>query len=88
MNIRANIPAAPADPATRITRQRDIINRRVLADEIEQLIAEHGMPQARPKILSLLQGALDDGRAEISTRLLKRPSAGHEMAAAQTSSSG
>ena len=84
MNARANIPAAPADPATRISRQRDIINRRVLADEIEQLIAEHGMPQARPKILTLLQKALDNGRAEISARLVKRPSAGHEMAAAQS----
>lgn len=84
MNIRSTIPAAPADPATRISRQRDIINRRVLADEIEQLIAEQGMPRARAKILSLLQDALDNGRAEISSRLLKRPSAGHEMAAAQS----
>jgi len=47
MNVRANIPAAPADPATRITRQRDIINRRLLAGEIDSLIAEHGMAKAR-----------------------------------------
>ncbi|MEH6701678.1 [protein-PII] uridylyltransferase [Parasphingorhabdus sp.] len=84
MNIRANIPAAPDDPGKRIVRQRDIINRRALAEKIEELIAEHGMADARPKILSLLQNALSDGRAEISKRLLKRPSAGHEMAAAQS----
>ncbi len=84
MNIRANIPAAPADPGKRIVRQRDIINRRALAEEIEDLIAEHGMADARPKILQLLQDALSKGRAEISKRLLKKPSAGHEMAAAQS----
>ena len=84
MNIRADIPAAPADPGKRIVRQRDIINRRELAEEIEALIAEHGMPKAREKILPLLQDALASGRAEISRRLVKKPSAGHEMAAAQS----
>lgn len=84
MNISANIPAAPADPGKRIVRQRDIIDRRALAEKVEALIAEHGMTKARPLILPLLQEALADGRAEISKRLLKKPSAGHEMAAAQS----
>ena len=84
MNIRANIPAAPADPGKRIVRQRDIIHRRALAEKIEEIIAEHGMPEARAKILPILQDALANGRAEISKRLLKKPSAGHEMAAAQS----
>ncbi|MEO9635358.1 MAG: [protein-PII] uridylyltransferase [Parasphingorhabdus sp.] len=84
MNISANIPAAPADPGKRIVRQRDIIDRRALAEKVEALIAEHGMTKARPLILPLLQDALADGRAEISRRLLKKPSAGHEMAAAQS----
>ncbi|MEP5485526.1 MAG: hypothetical protein ABJP62_03565, partial [Parasphingorhabdus sp.] len=76
MNISANIPAAPADPGKRIVRQRDIIDRRALAEKVEALIAEHGMTKARPLILPLLQDALADGRAEISRRLLKKPSAG------------
>mgnify|MGYP003638566930 FL=1 len=84
MNIRANIPAAPADPGKRIVRQRDIIDRRALAEKIEEITAEHGMPKARAKILPLLQEALADGRSEISQRLRKKPSAGHEMAAAQS----
>ena len=84
MNIRTDIPAAPANPGTRIVRQRDIINRRALAEKIEELIAEYGMPGARAKILPILQDALANGRAEISKRLLKKPSAGHEMAAAQS----
>ncbi|MGB5724534.1 MAG: [protein-PII] uridylyltransferase [Parasphingorhabdus sp.] len=84
MNLRANIPAAPADPGKRIVRQREIINRRALAEKIEELIAEHGMPEARAMILPLLQNALSGGRAEIGKRLLKKPSAGHEMAAAQS----
>ncbi|MEO9600199.1 [protein-PII] uridylyltransferase [Parasphingorhabdus sp.] len=84
MNVRANIPAAPADPGKRIVRQREIIDRRELAEKIEEIIAEHGMTKGRANILPLLQDALADGRAEISKRLLAKPSAGHEMAAAQS----
>ena len=84
MNIRADIPAAPEDPGKRIVRQRDIINRRALAGKIDEIIAENAMSEARAKILLILQDALANGRAEISKRLLKRPSAGHEMAAAQS----
>ena len=84
MNIRADVPAAPEDPGKRIVRQRDIINRRALAGKIDEIIAEYGMPKARAKILPILQDALANGREEISRRLLKKPSAGHEMAAAQS----
>ncbi|MEH6758371.1 MAG: [protein-PII] uridylyltransferase [Parasphingorhabdus sp.] len=79
-----NIPTPAADPSKRLVRQRDIIDRRDLAETIVALITEHGMVKARPKILPLLQKALADGRAEISKRLLEKPSAGHEAAAAQS----
>lgn len=75
----------PADPpGTRIIRQRDIIDRRELAEAIETIVAEQGIAKARTDILGLLQQALADGRAEISKRLLAKPSAGHESAAAQS----
>ncbi|WP_430417714.1 [protein-PII] uridylyltransferase [Parasphingorhabdus sp.] len=84
MNIRANISASPDDPGKGIVRQRDIINRRILAEKIEKLIAELGIAKARPQILLLLQEALQQGRAEIARRLVKKPSAGHEAAAGQS----
>ncbi len=84
MNARANIPKPASDPGKRIVRQRDIVDRRKLAEAIEALIAEHGITKARPQILPLLQEALANGRAEISRRLMEKPSAGHEAAAAQS----
>ena len=84
MNIRADIPKPVAEPGTRVVRQRDVINRRALADQNRRLIAEDGIAKARSKILPLLQEALANGRAEISRRLLEKPSAGHEAAAAQS----
>jgi len=84
MNIRADIPKPAPNPGKRIVRQRDIIDRRALSDSIEKLIAENGMMKARALILPLLQEALKNGRAEISKRLLKRSSAGHEAAWAQS----
>ncbi len=63
----------------RIPRQRAIIDRRQLAGAIEALVGEHG-DQARPHVVALLRGALEDGRAELAARLEARPSAGHECA--------
>ena len=84
MNIRADIPKPAASPGQRIARQRDIIDRRVLAEKIDGLVKEYGVAKARAKILPLLQEALADGRAEIGKRLQEKPSAGHEAAAAQS----
>lgn len=84
MNIRADIPKPAADPGKRVVRQRDVIDRRALAGQIDDLIAEHGIAKARAQILPLLQDALADGRAEIGRRLVEKPSAGHEAAAAQS----
>ncbi|MEP3224847.1 MAG: [protein-PII] uridylyltransferase [Parasphingorhabdus sp.] len=84
MNIRADIPKPAADPGKRIVRQRDIIDRRKLVETIEALVADLGIAKARPQILPLLQQALAQGRTEISRRLVEKPSAGHDAAAAQS----
>ncbi|MBF6602375.1 MAG: [protein-PII] uridylyltransferase [Sphingorhabdus sp.] len=84
MNINTKIPKPAKAPEKRIVRQRDVIDRRKLWEEIEALIAADGISKARPGILLLLQEALANGRAEISRRLIEKPSAGHEAAAAQS----
>ncbi|MEW4468336.1 [protein-PII] uridylyltransferase [Parasphingorhabdus sp. JC815] len=84
MNISANIPKPAADPGKRIVRQRDVIDRRKLTEEIATLITDHGITKARPLILTLLQNALAAGRAEISRRLIEKPSSGHDASAAQS----
>jgi len=68
---------------TRIPNQRAIIERRVLAAAIADAVAESGPEKARPRIIELLRGALESGRAEIARRLAEKPSAGTECAAAQ-----
>ncbi|MEL7198074.1 MAG: [protein-PII] uridylyltransferase [Pseudomonadota bacterium] len=64
-------------PERRVPRQREIIDRRALSDQIAQL-AENAKDGARPDVLALLRGALDDGRGELANRLMAKPSAGHE----------
>ncbi len=61
----------------RVPRQRDIINRRAIADEIAQL-AEGKSDSARKQVVSLLRSAMDKGREELASRLMEKPSAGHE----------
>lgn len=70
------------DLPTKILNQRGIINRRQISDAINALAKEQG-DKARPPILEILQKALADGRAEISRRLIEKPSAGTEAAASQ-----
>ncbi len=65
-------------PSRRVPRQRAIINRRALADEIKALAETHGA-KARPEILKALQAALANGRTELEARLAEKPSAGHEI---------
>ena len=66
----------------RIPHQRAIIDRRAIASEIETLATEKGA-DARPEIVSLLRGALDDGRAEVARRFVEKPSSGHECCSGQ-----
>ncbi|MFC3175291.1 [protein-PII] uridylyltransferase [Novosphingobium bradum] len=67
----------------RIANQRAIIERRSLAAAIADLVAEHGPERSRLRVVELLRGALDAGRAEIARRLAEKPGAGAECAAAQ-----
>ncbi|MGB5779879.1 MAG: [protein-PII] uridylyltransferase [Allopontixanthobacter sediminis] len=66
----------------RIPNQRAIIDRRAIGAAIAELVARDGAG-ARPEIVALLRGALDDGRAEVARRLEEKPSAGHECCAGQ-----
>lgn len=62
------------------SRQRDIIDRAKLAEEISALCADLDGAKLRAEVLSLLQAALRDGKAEISRRLLDQPSHGRSCA--------
>jgi [protein-PII] uridylyltransferase len=62
------------------SRQRDIIDRAKLAEEISALCAGLDGAKLRAEVLSLLQAALRDGKAEISRRLLDQPSHGRSCA--------
>lgn len=62
------------------SRQRDIIDRAKLAEEISTLCADLDGAKLRAEVLSLLQAALRDGKAEISRRLLDQPSHGRSCA--------
>ena len=66
----------------RLANQRAVIDRRALADAVATVVAEK-RTTARPQVVELLRGALAAGREEIARRLLEKPSAGNECAAAQ-----
>ncbi len=63
--------------APRIPRQRAIIDRRLLAEQISSLAESQG-ENARPAVIEALREALDAGRAELSERLQQKPAAGYE----------
>jgi len=67
---------------TKISRQRDIIDRRALWTAISEA-AEADGTKARPAVLEKLREALAVGRAEIARRLEENPSQGTECNAAQ-----
>jgi len=66
-----------------IPNQRAVIDRRQLAEDIAAAVADMGAQKARPRVVELLRGALDAGRAELAARLAEKPSAGHECANGQ-----
>ncbi|HSG54217.1 MAG TPA: DUF294 nucleotidyltransferase-like domain-containing protein, partial [Paracoccaceae bacterium] len=66
-------------PLTNLSRQRAIIDRRVLVAAIADAVEAEGAAAARRTITALLKQALDDGRAELAQRLAARPAAGHEI---------
>jgi [protein-PII] uridylyltransferase len=62
----------------RIPNQREIVDRRALADAIAAQVADGGL-KARKAIVETLRAALDAGRQELVRRLDAKPSAGHEI---------
>ena len=60
-----------------LPNQRDIIDRRALSAQIEQLVEERGAAAVRNDVVAILKQALEDGRAEIARRLQEHPSAGY-----------
>ncbi len=70
--------------ANRIPNQRAVIDRRALTEAIAEALATAGTAaKARPRVVELLRGALDQGRIEIDRRLQEKPGAGNDCAAAQ-----
>ncbi len=65
---------------SRVPNQRAILDRRALAETIEELHTGQGQG-ARPVIVAALKEALRAGREELDRRLAVRPAAGHEITA-------
>jgi len=72
-----------ASTAERILKQRDIIDRSALAEQIEGIVRECGAEVRRPRVVEILQTALANGRAEIQRRLNAAPSQGYRASAEQ-----
>jgi [protein-PII] uridylyltransferase len=66
----------------RISAPRTVIDRRALTGTIDTIAAEAGAQKGRMAIVEALREALSRGRDEITRRLTKKPSAGHEIAEA------
>ena len=62
----------------RIPSQRDIVDRRALAERIAKF-AQGDAGKARPQIVRALREALDAGREELAKRIEAKPAAGHEI---------
>ena len=72
-----------ASTAERIFKQRDIIDRSALTEQIEGIVRACMAPERRPRVVDLLQSALANGRAEIQQRLNAAPSQGYRASAEQ-----
>jgi [protein-PII] uridylyltransferase len=66
-----------------IVKQRDIVDRKLLAGLIDDIIAARDPLTQRARVLEQLQNALGSGRAEIDRRLRENPSQGYRAAAEQ-----
>ena len=64
----------------RVPRQREIVDRRALSENIAGAVAKDGAEAARPAVVAVLKRALEDGRTALARRLLDTPSAGHAIA--------
>ena len=66
-----------------IIKQREIIDRKAIAEKIDHLVGERDGLTQRARVLAELQSALADGRSEIERRLADHPSQGYRAAAEQ-----
>jgi [protein-PII] uridylyltransferase len=66
-----------------IVKQREIIDRKLLAEAIDEIAAEKTPLAQRARVLVQLQNALAKGRAEIDRRLKSNPSHGYRAATEQ-----
>ena len=69
--------------ALRPAQQRAIIDRKALAERLDDIVKRDGLPKARVAIVAELQQALTLGRAEIANRLRTHPSKGYRAAQEQ-----
>lgn len=67
----------------RIAKQRDIIDRNALAENIEAIVKAYPSQERRAHVLEILQAALANGREEIKRRLGESPSQGYRASAEQ-----
>jgi [protein-PII] uridylyltransferase len=65
-----------------IPNRRNIIDRRRVVEALTALTETRRDLELRREATAVLRGALNDGRAEIATRLSEYPSRGHDAAAA------
>ncbi|MCG2839442.1 [protein-PII] uridylyltransferase [Sandaracinobacter sp. RS1-74] len=67
-----------------VPQRRAIIDRRKLAERVEQAVAQAPPEGRRPAIAAALKEALEEGRAEIRRRIATTPGRGLELASAQS----
>lgn len=72
-----------ASTADHIVKQRDIIDRKSLAETLDDIASERETRTQRGRVLEQLQAALAQGRAEIDRRLQLHPSQGYRAATEQ-----
>ncbi|MEY4270080.1 MAG: hypothetical protein RLZZ58_1296, partial [Pseudomonadota bacterium] len=73
-----------SDRFSLIDDRRAIIDRRAIADALDALVGDISDTSARRRaMVGLLKAALDAGRSAIALRIVERPTAGIEAAAAQ-----
>ena len=72
-----------ASTADHIVKQRDIIDRKSLAETLDEIASERETRTQRGRVLEQLQAALAQGRAEIDRRLQAHPSQGYRAATEQ-----
>ena len=72
-----------ASTADHIVKQRDIIDRKSLAETLDDIASERETLTQRARVLEQLQAALALGRAEIDRRLQLHPSQGYRAATEQ-----